>query len=122
MFVEVFQMGCQGEGFVLPVGEAKEGADADSAEASGVGAFGAFKPPVEIFLRSGGMEGGVGFTVVSFLVDDQPLGSVGDELSVLMVFHGPDFDGDGRDERLDRIDAGLEVAFGDKFRVFSGDQ
>ena len=122
MFVKILEVGCQGESFSFPVGQAKEGTDADSAESSRVGAFRAFESPVEVFLRSCGVELGVGFAVIRFLIDDESFGAVVDEFSVLIVFQWAYLDGDGGDEGFNGIDTGLEVAFGDELRVFSGDE
>ncbi len=44
------------------------------------------------------MEFCVGIADVCFLVDDESFCSVVDEFTVLVVFHGADFDGDGGDE------------------------
>ena len=111
MFVKVFEVGCQGESFRFPVGQAKEGADADSAESTRVGAFRALESPIEIFLWPCGVELGVGVAVVSFLIDDESFGTVVDEFSVLIVFQWAYLDGDGGDEGFNGVDTGLEVAF-----------
>lgn len=94
VFVEVFEVGAEGEGLVVPVGEAEECADADAPEAAGVGALGAIEAPVKVFFGAGGVEGLVGFAVVGFLIDDEAFGSVLDEFGVLVVFHGSDFEGE----------------------------
>lgn len=122
MLVEVFEVGGEGEGLGAPVGEAKEGADADAAEASAIGALGALEPPVEVLLGAGGVKGLVGVAVVGLLVDDEAFGSGFDELGVLMVFHGADFDADGGEEGGELANDVLEVAVGDELGVFAGDE
>ena len=122
VFVEVFEVGGKGEGLMAPVGEAEEGSDADAAEPTGVGAFGAVEPPMEFSFRAGGMEALVSFLVVGFLVNDEAFGAVVDEVLVLVVFHGADFDAEGGDEGGESVEAFLEVAFGDEFGVFAGDE
>ena len=122
VFEEELEVGGEGEGLPTPIGEAEEGPDADAAEATGVGAFGAFEAPLEIFLGSGSVEFAVGLLVVGFLIDDEALGAGVDELGVLMILHGADLDAEGGDEGLEGADAVLEVAIGDEFGVFAGDE
>ena len=60
--------------------------------------------------------------MVGFLVDDQPFGTVIDEVAILVVFHGADFDPDGGDEGFESIDAFLKVSIGDELRVLAGNE
>lgn len=122
VFVEMFEVGGEGEGFVSPVGEAEEGTDADPTESSGIGPFGAVEAPIEVFLRAGGVEALVGFPVVGFLVNDQSFGAVADDLGILVVFHRADLDGEGGDEAFQGVEAVLEIAIGNEFRVFASDE
>ena len=119
---EILEVCGESECFPAPVGETEEGTDADAPEATGVGAFGAFEAPLEVFLWSGGVELAVGFLVVGFLVDDESFRAGKDEFGILVVFHRADLDSDGGDEGLDGGDALLEVAFGDELGVFAGDE
>lgn len=119
---EIFEVGGEGEGFLLPRGEAEEGTDADATEAAVVGAFGAVEAPEEVFLGASGVEFLINFGDVGFLVHDDAFGAVLDDFAVLVVFHRSDFDGEGGNERFEGVDAGLEVAVGDEFRVLAGDE
>lgn len=56
------------------------------------------------------------------MVDDEAFGACLDEFAVLVVFHGADFESDGGEERGEVADDLLEVAFGDEFGVFAGDE
>lgn len=122
MLVEVFQVRGEGSSFVPPVSQAKEGTDANSTEAASIGALGALEAPVEIFLRPCGVKSGVGVTIVCLLIDNEPLGSMTYELTVLLVFHGANLNANGGDKSLDGINAVLQVAFTDKLRVLSGNE
>lgn len=122
VFEEVFEVCGEGEGLASPGGEAEQGADADPPEAACIGAFRAIESPLAILFGTGGVEGGVGFGVVGFLIDDEALGAVADHFRVLVVFHRPDLDGEGGDEGLEGGEAMLEVAVGDELRVFAGDE
>lgn len=119
-FEEELQVGGEGESFPAPVGEAEEGADTDAAESAGIGAFGAFEAPFKVLLGAGGVEFAVGFLVIALLVDDEAFRAGLDELGVLVVLHRSDLDAEGGNERFEGIDAFLEIAVGDEFRVFSG--
>lgn len=120
--VEVFEVCAEGEGFEFPIGESEECSDADAAEATGVGAFGAVEPPVEILFGSGGVECLIDAAVVGFLIDDETFGAVADDFGVLVVLHGADFDAEGGDEGFEGVEAVLEVAIGDELGVFAGDE
>ena len=98
MLVQIFQMRRKGESLGTPVGEAKKSADANAAEASAIGALRAFEPPVEILFRSSGVKGFVGVAVVGLLINDEAFGAGFDKFGILVVFHGADFDPDGRKE------------------------
>lgn len=119
---EVFEVSGEGAGFGAPVGEAEEGADPDAPEAAGVGALGAVEAPSEVFLGSGGVELGVGFAVVGFLIDDEAFRAAGDEFGVLVVLHRAHLDGEGGDEGGEAAQAFLEVSVGDELRVLAGDE
>lgn len=110
MFHEVVEMGRKGDGFVFPIGQAEECADADASKPPGVGPFGAIEPPVEFFLGPGGVEDFVGFLVIGFLINNESFCAVFDKLAVLVVFHGAYFNPDGGDEVLQGIDAFLKIA------------
>ncbi len=116
---EVVEVGGECDGFVSPVGKTEEGSDADSSKASCVGSFRAVEAPEKVLFGSCGVEGFVGWAVVSFLVDDESFGAVGDEFGVLVVFHGADFNSDGREEESESVDALLEVSIGNKLGVFA---
>ncbi len=103
-------MGCQCQSFGFPISETKQGTNANPAKTSRVSAFGALKPPVEIFLRAGGVELAVSFPVVGFLINDEALGAMIDQFSILIVLHRAYFDRYGRDEGFDGINTGLEIA------------
>ena len=68
------------------------------------------------------MKAGVGVTVIAFLIDNESLRAVLDELTVLLVLHGANLDANGRDKSLDGINAVLQVALGDKLRMLSGNE
>lgn len=122
VFVEIFQVSAEGECLEFPVGESEECTDSDAAETTGVGAFRAVQPPVEVLFRSGGVELGISLAVVSFLIDDESLRAVVNDFRILLVFHGADFESEGGDERLEGVEAFLEVSLGDKFWVLAGDE
>ena len=122
MFVKIFEVGGESESFGFPVGEPEESTDTDAAESTRVGTLGALEAPVEIFLGAGGVKLAVGFAVVGFLVNNEPLGTMIDEFAVLIIFHRAYFDRYRGDEGFDGIDTRLEISFGDKFGMFSCDQ
>ena len=119
---EVFEVSAEAEGFLLPVGEAEEGAETETAETAGVAAFRAIEAPVEVFFGACGVVGGVGFAAVGFLVDDEAFGSALDHPGVFGGFHGADLDGEGGDFFAEGGEAGFEVAVADEFGVFAGDE
>lgn len=119
---EVIEVGGEGDRFVSPVGEAEEGPDSDATETAGVGPLRTIEPPVEVLLGTCGVELTVSLEVIGFLVNDEALGTVIDQLAVLVVFHRADLDTDGRDQGLQGIDAFLQVAVRDEFRVLAGDE
>ena len=45
-----------------------------------------------------------------------------DDFRVLIVLHRPDFERERGDERLERVEAVLQIAVGDKLRVLAGDE
>ena len=112
----------EGDGFVAPVPQTEEHADADAAEAGGVSAFRTSQAPVVIFFRTGGVQPRVGRAVVGFLVDDETFGTGPDEREVVGFFHRRDFDGESRDFGREGAEYFLEVAVGDEFRMFAGDK
>ena len=68
------------------------------------------------------MELRVGLSLIGFLINDESLRAVADDFRVLVVLHRPDFERQRGDERLERVEAVLEVAVGNKLRVLSGDE
>ena len=119
---EMIDVSGEREGLLLPIGEAEEGADAEAAEAGGVGALGAIEAPVEIALGAGGVKLGVKRTVVGFLVNDEAFGAGPDDGFVLGRFHGADFERDGGDEVFQALDAAGEVVGRDELGVLAGDE
>ena len=120
MLVKIFQVGGKRESLGAPVGEAKEGTDADAAKASAVSALGTFEAPVEILFGSSGVQGFVSVAVVGLLVDDEALGAGFDEFGVLVVFHRADFDADGGEEGGQFANNVLEVTIGNELGMFAG--
>lgn len=115
-------MGAKGERLGFPVCQPEQRANADPPESAGIRALRTIQPPVEILLRSGGVELLVSAGIVGFLINNEALGAVADDFRVLIIFHRPDFQAERRDERLQRVEAVLQVAVGDKLRVLAGDQ
>ena len=110
MFHEVVEMGRKGDGFVFPIGEAEERADAYASKSSVVGPFRAIETPAEFFLGTGGVEDFVGFLVIGFLINNEPFCAAFDKIAVLVVFRGTYFNPDGGDEVLQAINALLKIA------------
>lgn len=94
---EVIGVGGDAECFESPIAEAIERADAETAEASVVGAFGSFEAPIEIALGSGGVHIGINGAVVGFLINDEALSADFDDGAILGGFHRTDFEGDAGD-------------------------
>ena len=115
-------MGAERQRLGAPIRQPEQRADADPAEAAGVSALRTVEPPVEVFLRAGGVQFLIDRAVVGFLIDHEPLRTVGDDFRVVGVLHRPDLDGQRGDERLERVQALLEIAVGDEFRVLAGHQ
>ncbi len=122
VLVEIFKMGGEGQRFVFPIRQTEQGADADTTEAASVGTLRAIQPPVEFPFGTRGVQGFVGFPVIGFLINDQPLGTVIDDFGILFILHGADFKGQRWEKRDERVEAFLEVAFGNELRVLSGDE
>lgn len=119
---EVFEVSAEAEGFVLPVGEAEEGTETETAETACVAAFRAIETPVEVFFGAGGVVGSVGGAAVGFLVDDEPFCAGVDHAGVFRGFHWADLDGERGDFFAEGGEAGFEVAVADEFGVFAGDE
>ncbi len=122
MGFEVFEVSAEAEGFAVPVGEAEEGTETETAEPAGVAAFRAIEAPVEVFFGACGVVGGVGLAAVGFLVDDEAFCAGVDHAGVFGGFHGSDLDGEGGDFFAEGGEAGFEVAVADEFGVFAGDE
>jgi len=120
--VEVFEVSSEGECFRAPGGQPEECADPDPAETPGVGPLGTVEAPVKVLLGSCGMQLGVAFAVIGLLVDYEAFRSAGDQLRVLGVFHGADFDSKGGNKGCEAVQALLEVSLGYEFRVLPSDQ
>ena len=118
--LEVFEVGCEGEGFESPIGEAEKRADADAAEARLVAALRAIEPPVEILLWPGEVHPRVGLAVVCLLINNQALGSGCHERSVVGSLHRRDLDRERGHERTQALEAHFDVGAGDEFRVLAG--
>ena len=119
---EVVEVGGEGDGFFAPIPQAEEDADAETAEAGGVSALRAGEAPVVIFFWSGGVQAGVGRAMVSFVVDDEPLGAGAGEREVVRGLQRCDFDGERGDFRGEDAENFFEVAVGDELGVFAGDE
>ena len=104
-FLEVFQMGGEGDRFEPPIPKSKERADTDTAEARFVAALRAIQPPAEIFFRTIHVSNGIGFAMVGLLINNEPLGSGGDKGKIVDCLHRGDFDREGWDLRTQPLDA-----------------
>jgi len=72
---EMIKMRGERNGFLPPIPESEQHADADAPETGGMTALGTGQAPVVVFLRSGRMQPRVGRTMVCLLVDDESLGA-----------------------------------------------
>jgi hypothetical protein len=117
--VEILEMGSEPEDVVAPVCEPDEGANANAAKSSLVATLGAVDSPIEVLLGPGCVILGVGFSVIGFLVNDEPFAASLDHASVFRSFHGSDFDGESGNGITKRREAFLKVSIGDEFGMFS---
>jgi hypothetical protein len=119
---EIIGVGGDAEGLESPIAEAVESANAETAEAGVVGAFGGFETPIEIALGTGGVHVDIDSAVVSFLIDDEAFGARFDDGAIFGGFHGPDFEGDAWDFVVEGADAVGQVVGGNELRMFAGNK
>jgi len=122
MLVEILEVRCERESLMFPIRQSEQRADSDAPETARISPLRAIQPPVEILLRPRGVEGLVGFPVIGFLIDDEPFRTVIHEFGVLVILHRADLQREGREKRDQRVEAFLQVAFGNEFRMFPGDE
>ena len=119
---QIIGVGGDAQRFNSPIAQAVESADAETAEAGVVSAFGSFETPIEIALGTGRVHFGIDSAVVSFLIDDKTFCASLDDGAILGGFHGADFEGDTGDFLVKSSDAIDHVISGDEFRMFAGDE
>ena len=117
--VEVFEMRGQSEGLVAPIPEPEQRPDADAPESRGVTALGTIQSPVEILLRPKNMHLCIGRTVISLLVNHEPLRARLDKRAVFIGFHRGDLNRNRRNKPPQPLDAAPEISAGNEFRMFS---
>lgn len=106
------------ESFMFPIGQTEQRTNPYPTKSAGIRPLRTIQAPVEILLRPGGVEGLIGFAMIGFLIDDQTLRAMIDQLPILIVLHRTDLQRQCRKQGNQRIQAFLQVALGHKFRMF----
>src|SRR5947207_3034915 len=100
----MFQMRRESDGFVLPPRQSDERADAEPAKSCGVTAFRTIEPKIEIAFWSRRMHLAVDFSIISFLINNQPFCASIDNRNVILHLQRTDLDLDRRKIGRERAD------------------
>src|SRR5438067_9356476 len=122
MLEQIFQMRRQRDGFVLPATQTKKRADAKAAKSGCVTALYAVEAKIEIALRPGGMQFGIDATVISFLINDQPIRASVDNRNIILHFHRADVDCDRGKIQSESLHEYREIIAADDLSVLAGDE
>ena len=105
-----------------PFHEPKQRPNTDPPKAARVGALRAREPPVVVPLRPRRVQFRIRRTIVSLLINYEPLRTRGRELRVVRRLHGRDFERQPRHLRRECAHATFEVSARHKLRMFSRDE
>src|SRR5215813_13243686 len=95
----------EGDGFMLPPGQANQRADAEPAKTSRISAFGAIESKIKIAFRPGGMHLRIHTAVVGFLINNEAFGACLDNWHIVLGVHRADLDRDRRKIGRERANA-----------------